>query len=199
VTPAVDTTRLERVNSLEIKHGGHAPPNGIMEACVMEAVSYVAGEAWSDHPQCACPVVAAFLRAWNDSLPDDASRTRLLRPLVPKIVGSKSTAKVERKRADMAADWLVRVWTPRWLELADLREEAAALRALAPLTSTATFQASVPVLRKAQERADAAWAAARDAAWDAAGAAAKAKIDPVVADQQTSAVDLVERMLAVTE
>ena len=35
-------------------------------ACLMEAVSYVAGEPWSDKPTCACPVLGAFLRTWND-------------------------------------------------------------------------------------------------------------------------------------
>jgi hypothetical protein len=31
--------------------------------CVMEAVAFVAGEPWSDYPECACPVISAFLRA----------------------------------------------------------------------------------------------------------------------------------------
>ena len=58
--------------------GSHSPTDG--EMCVMEAVAYVAGEPWSDAPKCACPVITAFLVSWNDSLPSDAERDRLLKP-----------------------------------------------------------------------------------------------------------------------
>ncbi len=81
----IDEAKLRRVKRLKFKSGSHDPPNGKMEACVMEAVSYVAGEVWSDHPECACPVIASFLRSWNDGLPNDAERTRLLRPLVTRL------------------------------------------------------------------------------------------------------------------
>jgi hypothetical protein len=45
----------------------------------------------------------------------------------------------------------------------------------------------------------AAWAAASDAAWAAARDAAWARLRPVVDELQTSAVDLIDRMIAVTE
>jgi len=32
------------------------------DMCVMEAISYIAGEPRSDEPACACPVISAFLR-----------------------------------------------------------------------------------------------------------------------------------------
>ena len=51
--------------------------------CVMEAVAYVAGEPWSDHPQCACPVLTSFLISWNDAL-DDVTRQRL-KPYIPRL------------------------------------------------------------------------------------------------------------------
>ena len=38
--------------------------------CVMEAVAWWAGEDHSDHPECVSPVIGAFLRSWNDALPD---------------------------------------------------------------------------------------------------------------------------------
>jgi hypothetical protein len=235
-TPQIDEARLERINKRELRSGSHpAPPNGTVEACVMEAVAYVAGETWSDHPTCACPVLAAFMRAWNDGLPSDADRTRLLRPLIPKLVGSKSTPEVERRRADMAADWFIRVYTPTWLGMVDgLKPEAEKLRALAPLSDRASFEAAVPVVKEAQRSSAAAWdaawdaasaaawaaawaaasAAARDAAWaaawdaasaaasaaarDAASAAAKKKFEPITLDLQQSALELVDRMLAIT-
>lgn len=37
-------------------------------ACVMELSSMLTGEPFSDHPGSVCPVLAAFLRAYNDQL-----------------------------------------------------------------------------------------------------------------------------------
>ena len=76
----VNLERLARVDTL--KSGSHPKPNGEFAACVMEAVAYVAGVPWSDHPACTCPVITTFMVAWNDGLPSDADRTRLLLPLV---------------------------------------------------------------------------------------------------------------------
>src|SRR6185437_13825458 len=94
-----------------LKSGAHeGPDDGV---CIMEAVAYVAGEPWSDQPECACAVISVFLRAWNDALPDD-ERDALLRPLIPLLVGTKGTKALEHRRSLMAADWLVRVHTPAW-------------------------------------------------------------------------------------
>ena len=160
--------------------GAHEP-NG--KACAMEAVAFVAGEPWSDHPECACPVISSFLRAWNDGLPDD-ERDILLRPLVLRLIDTRGSAALESRRSLMAADWLVRIHTPAWLRLAKLDDAAAALEALPEIID----MAQVPSIRGSIEAArldaiaawDAAWAAAWDAAgdaawdaaWDAAGAAA---------------------------
>lgn len=57
-------------------------------ACVKEAVAYVAGEKFSDHPQCVCPILGMFMRSWNDSL-DDVTRQRL-KPYIPRLVGGNS-------------------------------------------------------------------------------------------------------------
>jgi hypothetical protein len=65
------TERFARIRAL---YSGKHDPNGKM--CAMEAVAFVAGEPWSDHPECACPVLSTFMRAWNDALPD-RDRTRL--------------------------------------------------------------------------------------------------------------------------
>ena len=92
MTTELDFTLLEKLGSL--KHGGHKGPSD--GACVMEAVAFVAGEKWSDHPECVSPVIGAFLRSWNDSLPTDADRDRLLKPLIPKIIDTRSTSAVMR-------------------------------------------------------------------------------------------------------
>jgi hypothetical protein len=77
--PALD------LDSLTLHAGAHTP-NGTF--CLLEAVAYVAGEKWSDHPACVSPVIATFGRSWNDSLPDNAARDRLLKPLIPLMIGT---------------------------------------------------------------------------------------------------------------
>jgi len=87
--------------------------------CVMEAVAYVAGEEHSDSPKCACPVISAFMRTWNDSIDDDARRRELLSPFIFRLPGTKADAETELKRSWMAFDWLVRELLPAFLELTD--------------------------------------------------------------------------------
>ncbi len=154
--------RLPYLETLELESGGHeAPNNGLVHACVMEAVAYVAGDPWSDHPECVSPVLGAFLRSWNDSLAD--VDRQMLKPLIPRLVGTKASKKVEEKRAWMATDWLARECAPAFLRAAGLTEHAEALEGLAALTTTKRAEKAQPTL-----------AAARDAAWAAAGAAARA-------------------------
>ena len=43
------------LSTLILGKGGHDPSTG---ACVMEAAAYIAGEDWSDHPDCTSPVIA---------------------------------------------------------------------------------------------------------------------------------------------
>jgi hypothetical protein len=170
----IDQSRLAQITALH--HGSHSPnDNAVM--CAMEAVAFVAGEPWSDHPQCASPVIGAFMRAWNDSLPD-AERSGLLLPLIPRLVGTRGSDALEERRSLMAADWLVREHTPAWLELAGMKDHAAMLRALPEITSMAqvpSIRSPLEAVRKdAAAAGAAAWAAARDAARDAAWAAARA-------------------------
>jgi hypothetical protein len=158
-----------------LRSGKHEPEQiESGEACVMEAVAYVAGEPLSDHPDCVCPVLAAFGRSWNDSLPSDAERDRLLKPLIPRLIGTKSTPTVEERRSYMALDWLIRVHTPTWLERVEsLRPHASALRDLEEIADMAGAVTAGEKVRAARAAAwDAAWAAVRDAARDAVGVAA---------------------------
>lgn len=109
--------------------------------CVAEAVAWLAGEPHSDHPACLCPVIGEFLRIWNDELPSDAERTRLLGPLLPRLVGTRADAATELRRAYLALDWLVRVHAPAWLDLVPtLTDYAAVLRALPPLLDVTSTQ-----------------------------------------------------------
>ena len=192
MSAALIPERLAAVEALSLKSGNHSPNDTQM--CVMEAASYIAGEPWSDHPQCACPVITDFMISWNDSLPSDAERDRLLKPLIPLVVGTRSTPAVEEKRSYMALDWLIRVHTPKWLEMVPaLHEQAKALRELDAIVDMAGATAAGVKVRLASKDAAAAGAAAGDAAGAAAGAALK----PTTEWLQASAVDLVKRMCAV--
>jgi hypothetical protein len=170
--------KLEQITTLA--RGKHDEGEAM---CAMEAVAWLAGEPWSDAPQCASPVIAQFMRSWNDALPD-VGRTRLLVPLLPDVIGTRTTYADDETRAWMATDWLVRVNTPAWLDLTpSLEAHAAALRALPPIMSSAVARNSQSVITAARDAAraaaraaagDAARDAAGDVAWDAARDAASA-------------------------
>ncbi len=162
--------RLEKINRLNLKSGSHNPNSTF---CVMEAVAYVAGEPWSDHPECACPVISAFLRSWNDSLPTDADRNQLLKGLVPRLVGTKASKETEQKRAIMASDWFIRFHLPAWLRLAGLNEQAELIASFPEITDFTKCPSLQPALEAIRKDSAAAWAAG-DAALAAAGDAAVA-------------------------
>ena len=184
--------RLPRIESLVLKTGSHAPTSG--EMCVMEAVAFVAGEPWSDHPECASNVIGVFMRSWNDSL-DDEGRQRL-KPYITRLVGSKGTKAVENKRAWLATDWLIHHQAPAWLDLAGCTEQATALRALPPILSSVLAAKHQPTIEQARAKASAAGAAARAAAWAAAGDVAGDALRPTVVSLQDSAFELLDAMIA---
>lgn len=136
--------------------------------CLLEVVSMFAGEPFSDSPDCVCPVLAEFGRSWNDGLTDNAAREQL-RQYIPRLVGTKSTEEVESRRSMMSADWLIRVYTPTWLDRnPDLATHAAALRAHPEIIDAAGLISVQPVVVAASTDAFAAGAAAGGAASDAA-------------------------------
>ena len=163
------TTKTLDLDALALKSGAHSDPDAGM--CVMEAVAFIAGEPFSDHPQCASPIIGAFLRSWNDSLPD-ADRQQL-KQYIPRLVGTRSTPEVEDARGWMCLDWLVRTYTPAWLRLAGLTEQATRLTDLPEFRAGMDVPSIRPTIDAVREDARAAWAAAWDAARDAARAAAR--------------------------
>lgn len=54
-------------------------------ACFMELAGYLAGERWSDHPECTHPVLAGLAREVNDHV-DEYGRQRIA-PLIPDVIG----------------------------------------------------------------------------------------------------------------
>jgi hypothetical protein len=168
--------------------------------CVMETVAYIAGEPHSDHPQCACPVISAFMRSWNDGIKDDGLRRDLVGQFVFRLPGTKATPEIELQRSWMAFDWLVRECTAEFLSLSPaLATHSQVLRGL-PEIGPHNLDMVVPMIQAAWDAArdaavDAAWAAA----WAAAVAAARDALQPSVERLQASAVSLVDWMIRLTE
>lgn len=201
------------LETLTLQAGSHKPDG---EFCVMEAVAYIAGELWTASPECVSPVIAAFLRGWNDSL-DDETRQQL-KPYIPRVIGTNTGVEDERTRAWLAADWLVRECAPAFLRCAKLTEHAETLESLAALDSPERAKAAHPAVSAAGDAAraaakaaagdavrDVAWAAARAAAGDAARAAAGDvawdvawdALEPTVKLLQPPAFLLLDRMIEV--
>jgi len=66
-----------------LSRGKHRSPK--KGACFMELASFLAGEPWSDHPQCTHPLLASLARDVNDHVGDPARRR--LAPLIPEVIG----------------------------------------------------------------------------------------------------------------
>ena len=69
-----------------LSRGKHRNPR--KGACFMELASYLAGERWSDHPDCTHPLLAGVARLVNDYTSDEA-RPRLA-GLIPSVIGLTS-------------------------------------------------------------------------------------------------------------
>jgi hypothetical protein len=61
-------------------------------ACFMEFASYLAGEPWSDSPQCTDPLLAHLARAVNDQLGD--ARRDEIAPDIPRVIGLRGDHRV---------------------------------------------------------------------------------------------------------
>lgn len=104
--------------------GRHRSPR--KGACFMEMASYLAGERWSDHPQCTHPLVAAMAREINDRVGDSARQE--LVPLIPSVVGLVSDdPKVDAwiaREAALTALPIVSMSSQRAVAVGVLRSEA---------------------------------------------------------------------------
>src|SRR5690242_6646137 len=86
---------LDALPTLTLKSGSH--DDRTAGVCAMEAVAWLAGEGHTDHPVCTSPVIAQFVRTWNDGLPDK-DRTRLLLPLLPHLLNTVGSELLEERR-----------------------------------------------------------------------------------------------------
>jgi hypothetical protein len=87
--------------TVRLSQGKHRDPDH--GACVMELASMLAGEPFSDRPRCVDPVIAAFLRTYNDGV--DERRRQDLYPLAAEVVGTRTVSSVQAERARMCLRW----------------------------------------------------------------------------------------------
>jgi hypothetical protein len=87
--------------TVKLGKGKHSTPEE--GACVMELASMLAGEPFTDHPACVCPVIGSFLRSYNDSVDD--RRRQTLYEYASMVVGSRGSRRAQQERADRLAQW----------------------------------------------------------------------------------------------
>jgi hypothetical protein len=152
------TIDQQLLDQLTLAKGGHDDPEDGL--CLMEAVAWVRGLDHTDHPPCVAPVLGGMGRNLNDLLGDDMRQQ--LKPLIPLLPGTAGDGQDEA-RGYMALDWLIRTYTPAWLDLAGLAEEARTLRDLRRIVDLAAAQSAGPVVKAVREKARAAGADAGSA------------------------------------
>jgi hypothetical protein len=81
----------------------------------MEVASMLADEPFTDEPRCVCPVIAEFLRTYNDQV--DESRRQDLLAYASLAVDTRADADTERRRANACLDWWLDASSPRQWQL----------------------------------------------------------------------------------
>lgn len=177
--------------------------NGKDSACIMAQVAIADAiendKPWptpSDRPDCVCPVIRSYCIRINDSLrlwANNADRKDVLAPLIPFLMGTRSSPAAESARARIFVLAAAREIVPLYLDTAvskgftGLAEHAAALRAIADDAPMAEIRVLATAARMAADAAAyvaayAAVAAYVAAAADSADAAADAAAYVAVAD-----------------
>lgn len=81
--------------TVKLGRGHHRSPDD-GEVCVMELASMLEGEHFTDHPRSVCPVIAAFLRGYNDSLDD--TRRQTLKRYAAECIGTRADPSTALRR-----------------------------------------------------------------------------------------------------
>lgn len=87
--------------TVRLAKGRHDSPDG--GACVMELASMLAGDQFTDHPRDVCPVIAGFLRSYNDLLP--GGQEDELYAYASLVVGTAAPRPVRLRRARRILEW----------------------------------------------------------------------------------------------
>ena len=171
------------LDKFELKKGSHKKLED--GACIMELVSYMANEPWSDHPKCACPVLTSMAIRINDRT--DTETRQKLKPLIPLLLNTKADSKTEIARANFIVHRSITVTFPIFAEALGLSEIAKELKEFKNgdfLAMRDYCRAKVPDFREAGRKNAYAYAYA-DAyayAYDAADAYADAYAAAYAAD-----------------
>jgi hypothetical protein len=94
---------------------------------VMEATAFLAGEKHGDHPDCTCPVIAAYVSRIADWASDE--QRQQLRAFLPRLIGSRS-AEHTAPRAKYLTYQAVTVFLPMMYDELKQWRIACALRVL---------------------------------------------------------------------
>jgi hypothetical protein len=117
--------------TIALSPGQHAGPTPAHGACVMEFVSYVAGERWSDRPKCVCLPIRRFTMALNDCGPQSLRDALLAR--APRLIEGKCERRLTQCRAEFFSDSVTRRVLPLFLRRFGHHGEAEAF-ATAPVS-----------------------------------------------------------------
>ena len=117
----LNTERLKEIEDTKLCSGIGPTPQ---DACVMQLVSYIADEPWSDHPACTCPVLTAYAIRLNDRFGTDDRQK--LKPLIPKLVGTRDGK--EKQRAHFLALQSITVFLPILTDALKLTDISSRLR-----------------------------------------------------------------------
>jgi hypothetical protein len=115
----------ELAEIVRLEKGRHrTPQDGV---CTMELVAWMAGEKHSDHPKSASPVIAAFIRSFNDAL--DSTHRQRLAVLAARMIETRGSREDEALRRQILWDWMISVALPTWLAAANRPDLAASVAA----------------------------------------------------------------------
>jgi hypothetical protein len=120
----LNAERLAEIESYELHQGNGAD---LKTACVMQMVAYVAGEKWTDRPECACPILTRYAITLNDRL--NAEHRQKLKPIIPLLIETRSDDALRIKRKQFFMFRNVTVTYPLLLDLIKMPELAEKLRA----------------------------------------------------------------------
>jgi hypothetical protein len=161
------------LDSLVLEAGRHSRPEVGMS--VLEAVTVVSNEKFSDRPRTVSKVIEAFLRDWNDALEDEQRQD--LKPYIHKVINSVLTDDVEEHRAWQATDWLVRVQATAWMKAAGLGDLAEEIEGSEPIWGPEEARKTQKLIDIAMEQLNQEAKAGAEA-WTQAGEEAWAKVGP---------------------
>ena len=135
------TNTPARLDQVRLHPGKHTVESG--QLCLLEAAAVLAGEPLTDHPQSVSPIVCTLGIRLND-LATHRQRQKLTR-FLPNLVSTAGDGKEEHRRW-VALDHSVRTVWPRWVDRIGMREEAAALSGLPPITGEPAYCAARPLV-----------------------------------------------------